>query len=420
MEDYFKIPCGAMILPDKEYYSLNSEQTHLNNNVLICGTSGTQKTRLVVIPNMLECVGSNIIADAKCNLYNKYGDYLKYKGINVNKISFKYPKTSLHYNPLFYLHNTQDIQGLTYNFVYSKPSTSSDPFWDEMATYIINSAISYVKETESEHPECCNIPFVIELLRESFKINENSSFENCKYATLMEIHEEEHPDSWAVRQYKNMSGNPFKTYNTIVSNALGKFSMFDTEELSEMLSNNDIDFKDIGIKKSVIFCEFSDTDRTFQPLINIFFNQAIHELCNFADKCKDSRLPCPVRFIFDDFASIHIKDFDVIIANIRSRMISAMILIQSISQLNQAYKENATTIIDCCDTFIFMGTNSPDTARYVSLKTGKSIDSIMSLKVNTSIIYRRGDKPKFCENYDLNKYIEERHHRLNYMLKNKK
>ncbi len=404
--DLLKIPDGVMILPDNEYYMLNSKKTYLNNNVLICGVSGSRKTTITFIPNMLEGHGSYVAVDYKGRLYKKYHKYMQYLGYDVKFISFTNPNKKNGYNPLLYIRTTQDIQKITYNFI-GKKTNKTDDYWDDNSTFLINSVISYLYEKREVYPESCNIPCVIELLRQCGRPLEGSKI--CKYLELLEKHRLEYPDSWAVKQYENIAQAPNKTYDTIVSNALSKFSTYDTEEMCSFLSADKLDFRCLGQKPTIIFVEVSDTDRSTENIVNLFFTQAISELCIYADSFTDGELPCPVRFMLDDFPSIYIKDIDVAIANIRSRKISLFLVIQNFAQLKNTYGENAETIIDNCDTLIFTGTNSPETARQIGLRCNKSVETILRMPLNHSWIFRRGSEPKLTENFNLDIYMQERH-----------
>lgn len=404
-------PDGTMVLPNGQRVSLNDYQTHLNNNTLICGASGSSKTRNFIIPNILQGVGSYIVTDPKGNLYKKYKNYMQHKAYNVLRLSFIYPNQSIHYNPLHYLKNTQDIQKLIHSLINNdKNQNLPDPFWNEMSTFLLGSIIGYLFEIKDEHPEMYNIPCVIELLRNCGR--PDSSSKNCKYAMLLKKHEIDYPDSWAVKQYQNVSQAPNKTYDTVVSNTLSKFSIYDTIELQEMLLYDEIDFVSIGQKPTILFVEISDTDKSMQPLINTFFSQAFNQLCEYADNRKDSRVPCPVRFFLDDFPTTNIDNFEVVISNIRSRKISATIVIQSLAQLNANYGDNASTILDNCDTLIFMGTNSPETAQMIALRANKTMDTILHMPLDHSWIFRRGNKPIFCKNFELESYINENYQLL--------
>lgn len=410
-ETIFKVPDGAIILPDGNTVSMNERITKLNNNVIVCGTSGSLKTRSFIVPNLLEGVGSYIVTDPKGNLYNKYAYYLeKAKFYTVKKMSFINPAQSIHYNPLTYIKTTLDIQKLVYSLIYSnkEDKATPDPYWNNQSVFLMNSIFAYLYETKEEAPNDNNIPTAMKLLRACGRENPNTK--NCPYLDIMNKHKKKYPDSWAYDQYMNVYSAPNKTYDTVVSNCLSKFSIYDTKEIRHMLSSNDLVFTDIGKQKCALFIEISDTDKSMQPLINILFTQAFNELCLYADSREDSRLPVPTRFFLDDFPSMRIPDFDVKSANIRSRKISVTIVIQSPSQLAGIYGENSSnTIIDNCDTLIFTGTNSPETAKAISLRANKTPDTILHMPLGHSWIFRRGQMPYMCKNINLEEWIAANH-----------
>lgn len=401
---------GVMVLTDGSTIELDDYKTRRNNNVAVLGASGASKTRNYIEPNIAQATGSYIITDPKGNLYRKYKSYLENKGYNVMRVSFVDPLSSLHYNPLDFVNSTQDIQKLTGSLISTETiHNSKDPFWDENSIFFLNSVFAYVYEQKKMHPERCNIPYVLELIR---KCGRNDDRKNSEYDKLMEDYKRINSNSWAVKQFGNMSMNPGKTFCTIVSNTLSKFSVFDTPELQNMLKCNEIDFASIGKEKTALFVEVSDTDTSLSPLINLFFTQALDQLCRFADSRPDSRLPVPTRFFFDDFPSIHVDDFDVIISNIRSRKISTTIVFQSLSQLNKGYAESAATILDNCDTFIFMGTNTPETAEMVARRCNKTMDTILHMPIDRSWILRRGETPRYVTNFDHDVYMTAHHPEL--------
>jgi type IV secretion system protein VirD4 len=410
-----KVPDGAFVLPDGKMVSMNERITMLNNNVIVCGTSGSLKTRNFIIPNLLEGVGSYIITDPKGNLYNKYAGYLqKGKLYTVKRMSFINPEQSIHYNPLAYIKTTLDIQKLVYNLIFSNKEDKivPDPYWNNQSVFLMNSIFAYLYESKEDNPNNNNIPTAINLLRVCGRTDANTK--SCKYLEIIKRHKEKYPDSWAYEQYMNVYTAPNKTYDTVVSNCLSKFSIYDTKEIRSMLSSNDLVFSDIGRQKCALFIEISDTDKSMQPLINTLFTQAFNELCLYADSREDSRLPVPTRFFLDDFPSMKIPDFDIKSANIRSRKISVTIVIQSPSQLAGIYGENsANTIIDNCDTLIFTGTNSPETAKAIGLRANKTPDTILHMPLGHSWIFRRGQIPYMCKNFNLDEWIEDNHRLFN-------
>lgn len=407
MENMKNDEFGAMILPDGKYYSLNDMETRLNNNVLVVGTTGAAKTRTVITPNLLECIGSYIVTDPKGNLYRQWGSYMEGHGYRVVRLSFIHPENSVHYNPLRYVNTTQQIQQMSSVLVYSdNGGYNKDPFWDQTALMLINSLISYVKETGVADVNN-NFHYILELLRKAGRIGESNK--NSDLSGMMERLARRNPSSWAYKQFENVNQAPLKTFSTIVTSAISKFSTVDTEELAKMMEYDEIDLKSIGQRKTAVFVEVSDSDRSMDMLINMFFTQAMNQLCTYADEeCENSRLPVPVRFFMDDFATnCRIDRFENMVSNIRSRKISVILVLQSLSQLQAGYGDSAHTIIDDCDTLIYMGGNDPETAHAIAVRCNKTVQTILHMPLCTSWIFRRGEKPITCRNMELDDYLRE-------------
>lgn len=180
----------------------------------------------------------------------------------------------------------------------------------------------------------------------------------------------------------------------------------ETPEINKLMSDDDVDIMSIAQKKTVVFVEISDTDRSKDFLANLFYSQAMNILCSYADEnCEGGRLPVPIRFILDDFGTnCRIEGFENMISNIRSREISAMIILQSRSQLISGYGENAHTIIDNCDTMIYMGGNDIETARMISTRCNKPVHRVPDMPVGTNRVFRRGERPVFSETKDITMY----------------
>lgn len=397
---------GSMILPDGKYYSLDDYKTRLNNNVLVVGTTGAAKTRTVITPNLLECVGSYVVTDPKGNLYRQWGEYMKHHGYRVVRLSFIHPEQSVHYNPLKYVKTTQQIQQLSNALVYADEGRAQDPYWDNTSLMLINSLIAYIKETVPEKSMDHNFHNILEMLRMAGR---DDSRRTALSLLMDELYSKNH-NSWAVKQFKNVNQAPEKTFNTIVSTSVAKFCSIDTEELAEMMKYDEIDLPSIGQKKTVVFVEVSDSDRSMDMLINMFFTQAMNQLCTYADeKCVNNQLPVPVRFFMDDFATnCKIENFENMISNIRSRKISVMLILQSLSQLEESYGRGAHTIADDCDTLIYMGGNDPETAHQIAIRCNKTTQTVLHMPLCSSWIFRRGEKPFICKNLELDDYLKEK------------
>lgn len=336
---------------------------------------------------------------------------MKNHGYRVMRLSFIHPEESVHYNPLKYVKTTQQIQQLSNSLVYVDGRRAQDPYWDSTSLMLINSMIAYIKETIPEDSDEHNFHNLLEMLR----IAGRDESRETGLSDLMDELYSNNPRSWAVKQFQNVNQAPEKTFNTIVSTSIAKFCSIDTEELAEMMKYDEIDLPSIGQKKTVVFVEVSDSDRSMDILINMFFTQAMNQLCTYADeKCLNSQLPVPVRFIMDDFATnCKIENFENMISNIRSRKISVMIILQSLSQLEASYGRGAHTIADDCDTLIYMGGNDPETAYQIAIRCNKTTQTVLHMPLCSSWIFRRGEKPFMCRNLELDDYLKTRKGLLN-------
>lgn len=386
---------GKFIAAEGCEYSLDDFETNLNNNVLIVGGSGTGKTRKIVTPNIKEAVGSYFICDPKGQLYKVWGKYLVDKGYKIRLIDFIHPDMSDGYNPMDYLKISQDIAKLASGITNSKESegTRCDPYWDRMTILLLCAIIGYMKETNSKEMTFREILRLVRLGE-----REDSDDKSSELKKLFDSHKRKHPDSWACEKFEAVDTAPYKTYDTIRSTLAAKFSQFDTEELRLMMKKGGFDFTSVAREKTAVFVTVSDTDRTMDPLVNIFFTQAMNELCTYADdKCIGGRLPIPVRFILDDFATnCRIDEFPRMISSIRSRALSVMLMIQSEAQLRQGYEHDAQTIISNCDTYIYLGGNDVQTAKAVSERCDKPLNEVLYMPVGSCWVFRRGSQPRYA------------------------
>ena len=397
---------GYRTLPNGKDYSMDDRATGLNNNVLIAGSPGSSKTRGCVIPNLLRCNGSYIVVDAKANLYKQYHEYLESNGYRVLRVNFTHPEVSAHWDPLRYLDSTHDILKLS-SVLINERENNYDPFWDCSSQFLLNAVIAYLLESfkkGDKRRSFLTIPKLIRKAGRSSEVNRNSELNNL-FETLKSLS----PKSWAVKQWENCNIAPSKTFNTVCATTLSKFSGMDTEELAEMMSYDEVDLKSVGLRKTAIFIEASDNDRSCDALLSLFYQQAITKLCELADEQPDSKLPVPTTLIMDDFASsIFLPDFDKILANIRSRKISAILVIQSLAQLEASYGRKSATLIDCCDRFCYLGGSDVSTANYIATKVNKPVSSILSMPLKTCWTFERGSAPEFSPTMDLNNWMAER------------
>ena len=389
-----------LILAENNYYSLDTHKTQLNNNVLVVGSSGSGKTRSIVTPNILQATGSYIISDPKGNLYNKYKDYLKMQGYVVKKLDFTNPGNSAHYNFFKYIRNTQDIVKISHMLVNNKESHRIDPFWDNAAQLLVQAVIAYLRESYPYSEQRFeNVMKCISMCH----IDENDDSYKNPLDILMDDLESENPESYAAKTYRKFRVAASKTLKSICITVNANLGILDTPEIEELTSYDDIDITSIGKAKTAVFVVVSDTDRSLDNLVNLFFTQAMNELCNYADKCCENySLPIPVRFLLDDFATnCRIDDFPRMIASIRSRGISTMLMIQAESQLTESYGYDGKTIIGNCDTYIYLGGNDVETAKAVAERCDVPVKKILNMPVGTNWIFRRGQAPVNAKNFNL-------------------
>lgn len=375
--------------------SNNSYATGLNNNDLIIGPSGGGKTTGYVIPNINQHYGSYIVADTKGNLCKKLSPSLKASGYKVMTLDLVNPEYSCGYNPLDFIRRTKN--GYSQNDVIriasilSPVGRSKDPFWEESAQSLLSALIAYVVEAFPRNKQ--NLVSVNKL----FKMMRNPNF-----GKLFDELEIENPNSFAVEKYRSVSmGTKAETtWSCILQFISRSLRTFDLPTIEDMSTNgNKVDFRQISSEPTVLFVNVSDTERSMDPLANVFYTQMFQQLCNIADSNKNSRLDIPVRIILDDFATnVFIPDFDKIISVIRSREISASLIIQSISQLTSLYGESAAlTIINNCDHTLYLGGQDLGTADLIASRVNKSRETILSMSREKAYFIERGGE---CELVD--------------------
>ena len=393
---------GKLILAKDEYYDTDDFKTRLNNNILVIGSSGCGKTRGIVEPNILQAEDNYIILDPKGNLNKKYSKYLILKGYEVETLDFIHPEKSVKYNFFEYIKSEQDILKIAHILMNSKgqPSIKNDPFWDEAAELLISSMIAYLIENVSI--ESRNMKGLLQLITYCTP----TYYDKSPVDDLMSDLEKKNKDSFALKQYKKFKACAEKTYLSIMITVNAMIGKYDTHELNQMLAKDEINLTSFADGKKVLFVIVSDTDRSMDGLVNLFFSQTMDILCRYADEeTLNSRLPRNVRFIMDDFGTnCKIVNFEKMISNIRSRGISTMLMLQAEAQLYSAYGSDAETIIANCDTYVYMGGNDIMTAKSVAERWNKPYSKVLNMPIGKSVIFRRGSEPRFCENFVLEDY----------------
>lgn len=404
---------NMMILGQNQYYSLDCYKTQLNNNVLVVGTSGAGKTRSIVTPNLLQATGSYVVSDPKGTLYTKYKSRLENEGYVVKKLDFTEPEKSAHYNFFKYIRNTQDIVKISHMLIHQKKSGGHmDPFWDEASQLLIQAMIAYLREaTPVKDHNLASIQRLVSMCQ----LEGDMDFGKTPLDEMIMSHGKKNPESYALSAYTKFRVAASKTLRSILITINARLGSYDTPELGMMMKKDDIDITSIGQRKTALFVVVSDTDRSLDGLVNIFFSQAMNELCRYADKeCEDGRLPIPVRFILDDFATnCKIEEFPRMVASIRSRGISTMLLIQSEAQLKEGYGADDKTIIGNCDTYVYLGGNDVDTAKSVAERCDVPLRKILNMPVGTNWIFRRGQEPVNGKNFNLEEMLSRENNKKN-------
>ncbi len=397
---------NQMVLGEGNYFSLDCYETQLNNNVLVVGASGCGKTRSVVTPNLLQATGSYIISDPKGVLYRQYGKMLERRGYKVRKLDFTNPADSCRYNFFRYIRTEQDILKTAYMLVYGEDRSTvrSDPYWEQSSVVAASAVISYLMEQGQDQQNLGKFLELIIRMHRAEALEEKVSPIERRFMAA---------GSFTRRQYAKFRVAPARTRNCTLATILSKVGMYDSEALKQMMNRDETHIGSVGNEKTALFVVVSDTDRSMDRLANLFFTQAMNELCRIADAREGHfRLPVDVRFILDDFATnVVLLDFPRMISSIRSRGISVMLMIQAESQLMNTYGKDGSTIIANCDSYLYMGGNDLETAEQVARRCGLPLERILYMPVGTSWLFRRGQNPRACRNIRLEEYEQNLTHR---------
>ena len=364
-----------------------------NKNVLIVGGSGSGKTRFWIKPNLLQMHSSYVLTDPKGTTILEVGNAFVQKGYRIkvfNTINFK---KSMHYNPLAYVHSEKDILKLVTALMTNTKGEGQggDPFWDKAERLLLVALIAYLhKEAPTEEQ---NFATLLEMLNTMQVSEEDESYQN-PVDLLFEQLEKRNPNSFAGRQYRLYKLAAGKTAKSILISCGARLAPFDIQELREITAYDELELDTLGDQKTALFLIMSDTDSTFNFLISMVYTQLFNLLCDKADDVYGGRLPVHVRCLIDECANIgQIPNLEKLAATIRSREISACLVLQARSQLKALYKDNADTIIGNMDSQIFLGGSEPSTLKELSEMLGKeTID-----QYNTSDT--RGNSPSYGTTY---------------------
>ena len=360
-----------------------------NKNVLVVGGSGSGKTRFWLKPNLLQCHSSYVVTDPKSTILLECGNAMLKNGYKVrilNTINFK---KSMHYNPFAYVHSEKDILKLVTTLMTNTKGEGSggDPFWEKSERLLLTALIAYLHYEAPVEEQ--NFATLLEMLNTMQVLEDDEEYQNPVDLLFEELAKKK-PNSFAGRQYKLYKLAAGKTAKSILISCGARLAPFDIQELRDLTMYDELQLDTLGDKKTALFLIMSDTDSTFNFLISMVYTQLFNLLCDKADDVYGGKLPVHVRCLIDECANIgQIPNLEKLVATIRSREISACLVLQAKSQLKAIYKDNADTIIGNMDSQIFLGGSEPGTLKDLSEMLGKeTIDAF-----NTSDT--RGNSPSY-------------------------
>ena len=427
-----------VLLTQTERLMMSSRPKHpkyaRNKNVLVIGGSGSGKTRFFIKPNLMQLHSSYVVTDPKGSIAVECGKLMLRNGYKVkifNSINFK---KSHHYNPFAYIHSEKDILKLVTTLIANTKGDgkSGDDFWQKAETLLYTALIGYIHYEAPEEEQ--NFATLIEFINAMEVREDDETFENNVDLAFKELAQRE-PNHFAVRQYKKYKLAAGKTAKSINISCGARLAPFDIQELREITMYDELELDTLGDRKTALFLIMSDTDSTFNFLISMIYSQLFNLLCEKADDVYGGRLPIHVRCLIDECANIgQIPNLEKLMATIRSREISACLVLQAQSQLKALYKDNADTIIGNCDSSIFLGGKEPGTLKELNQALGKetidtfntgesrgrevshslnyqklgkdlaTIDELAVLDGGKCILQLRGVRPFLSDKYDITKH----------------
>ena len=364
-----------------------------NKNVLVVGGSGSGKTRFWLKPNLLQCHSSYVVTDPKGTIVLECGQAMLKNGYKVKVLNTINFKKSMHYNPFAYVHSEKDILKLVTTLMTNTKGEGSggDPFWEKSERLLLTALIAYLHYEAPVEEQ--NFATLLEMLNTMQVLEDDEEYQNPVDLLFEELAKKK-PNSFAGRQYKLYKLAAGKTAKSILISCGARLAPFDIQELRDLTMYDELQLDTLGDKKTALFLIMSDTDSTFNFLISMVYTQLFNLLCDKADDVYGGKLPIHVRCLIDECANIgQIPNLEKLVATIRSREISACLVLQARSQLKAIYKDNADTIVGNMDSQIFLGGSEPTTLKDLAEALGKeTIDSYNNSDT-------RGNSPSYGTNY---------------------
>ena len=369
-----KPECNNKILTQNVKLGLNGKIHRRNLNILVCGGSGSGKTRFFGKPNVMQCSpdSSYVILDPKGEILRDTGALLEKKGFEVKVLDLINMNKSHGYNPFIYLKDDNDVQKLVTNLFKAttpKGSQSNDPFWDTAASMLLLALIFYLKYEAPDDEQ--NFSMVIEMLRAG-DVHEDDDSYVSPLDVLFQNLEMENPNHIAVKYYKDYHSGSAKTLKSIQITLASRLEKFNLDSLAKLTNVDELDLPTLGEKNIALFALIPDNDTSFNFLVSILYTQLFQQLFYIADHKYSGALPKHVHFVMDEFANVSLPDdFDKILSVMRSRNISVSIILQNLAQLKALFEKQWESIVGNCDTFLYLGGNEQSTHKYVSELLGK-------------------------------------------------
>lgn len=398
-----------MILGENAVYSTNCNETGLNNNVLVCASSGAGKSVSIMEPRLLETFNSSLVVTVtKRRLVDKYKDVFKARGYNVLDLNFVTPEAStVAYDPLAYVNSYSDITFLSEAVVKSnhrKESSHADPYWDEAGISLLSSLIAYVLMTEDK-PSFASVLKLVDGLN----VQESGSGITTSMDAKFERIAKKDPNCFAVTCWNSFRILPIRTAGCVYGTLNTTIDTIFSPELRKMISDKkNVDFEQLASKKTVLFVSTSAVNPSLHCFVNMFYSQMFKQLFEYAESLPSGKLPIPVSVLCDDFATgSKINNFPEYISIFREKQISVVLLCQSESQLERMYGyEDAITIINNCDSYVYMGGMDLKTGHNISMRLNAPLEDVLYMPVGQEIIFRRGSRPLVTTRIDLSKHKE--------------
>lgn len=395
-----------VILGENCIYSTDCESTGLNNNIIVCGGSGCGKTMSISEPRLLETFESSlVITVTKRRIVNKYKSLYRSRGYAVQDLDFVNPQRgNIGYDPLDYVDNYQDIKFLAESIVkanHQKDNSNADPYWDEAAISLLSAEIAYTK-MNMDHPTFAD---VLEM-HDSLSFEEYCGQIRTSYDKKFDLLEERDPACFAVSCWKSFHLLPIKTASCVFGTLNTTIDTIFSPDLRKMMSmKTRVNFSKLASRKTILFVTTSPVNPAMNCFVNMFYGHVFKQLFEFAESRRSGTLPIPVHVLCDDFATgSRILNFPEYISIFREKKISVTLLVQSESQLESMYGRNqAITILNNCDTYLYMGGMDLQTAQNVSLRLNVPLDEVLYMPIGQEILFRRGQRPIITQRYDIRK-----------------